>query len=552
MLDTGARYGFVGLMGSTLGALLLMAFIGNGPSGMAHRAEGAVPIVAEPGAYMQPGERLLLRSSAGGTILLAKGADGPMCPVGDRFELVVEPDRVAAARISAIPLSLNWKHPLWGVPVAQVLRFSELDGTGRPGPERMHTVLFKDHGDLTVLSILVPEGSLFEPDTGLMVVGNGIFRAPEKVLTAEYRDPKSWKYPGNFHMRGKDWEREARIQVIGPGGKEEFQTVVGIRINGQMTRSFPQHALRLIFDDPLREDVFGEPVNDGYDALVLRTAGNDQIKAMLRDPFQHGLIKGLPIETASARTCVVYINGAYWGVHYVRHRLDDEEIARRYGVKKKYVTILEDEARLYRGDASEVAGFEFLAQRTATWNGERSSWKDTLEANLDVDGFLTYMATQMILGNVDWPSQNVKFWKYTGPSKDVAPLDGRWRSIMGDTDLAFGVYTDATTDMFARVKTLDYVPLSQLFFGMMNDSGYKARFVSIARELAKGRFSAEHMSAELERFVQRIAPEMECHTARWRRPADVEQWNKEVDVMRTFAAQREANVLKQLDAFEGS
>jgi hypothetical protein len=213
---------------------------------------------------------------------------------------------------------------------------------------------------------------------------------------------------------------------------------------------------------------------------------------------------------------------------------------------------LEDEARLYRGDASEVAGFEFLAQRTAAWNGERSSWKDTLEANLDVGGFLTYMATQMILGNVDWPSQNVKFWKYTGPSKDVAPLDGRWRSIMGDTDLAFGVYTDATTDMFARVKTLDYVPLSQLFFGMMNDSGYKARFVSIARELAKGRFSAEHMSAELERFVQRIAPEMECHTARWRRPADVEQWNKEVDVMRTFAAQREANVLKQLDAFEGS
>ncbi|MCB0769684.1 MAG: CotH kinase family protein [Flavobacteriales bacterium] len=546
------RYGFVGLIGATLAALLLMAFMGNGPAAPPHRKDGAFPIIVGPGAHMQPGERLLLRSSAGGSILLALGADDPMRPVGDRFELVVEPDRISAARMSAIPLSLNWKHPLLGTPVAQVFRFAELDGTGRPGPERMHTVLFEDHGGLPVMSILVPEASLFHPDSGLMVVGNGIFHAPEKVLTAEYRDPKSWKYPGNFHMRGKDWEREALIQLIDQEGKEEFQAVVGIRINGQMTRSFPQHAFRLNFDPPLASDVFGEAVGKGYDALVLRTAGNDQIKAMMRDPFQHGLIDGLPIETASARTCVVYINGAYWGVHHLRHRLDDEEIARRYGIKKKFVTILEDEARLYRGDAAEVAGFEFLAQRTARWNGKRASWRDTLEGNLDVDGFLTYMATQMILGNVDWPSQNVKFWKYTGPSKNMAPLDGRWRSIMGDTDLAFGVYADASTDMFARVKALDYVPLSQLFFGMMNDNGYKARFISIARELATGRFSAGRMSADLERFVQLMAPEMERHTARWRRPSDVEQWMKEVDVMRTFAAQREANVLKQLDAFEGS
>ena len=57
-------------------------------------------------------------------------------------------------------------------------------------------------------------------------------------------------------------------------------------------------------------------------------------------------------------------------------------------------------------------------------------------------------------------------------------------------------------------------------------------------------------TARLEALVMLMAPEMDRHTARWRRPGSVEAWQKEVDVLRTFAAQRESNILKQLDAFE--
>ncbi|MEZ4739563.1 MAG: CotH kinase family protein [Flavobacteriales bacterium] len=120
---------------------------------------------------------------------------------------------------------------------------------------------------------------------------------------------------------------------------------------------------------------------------------------------------------------------------------------------------------------------------------------------------------------------------------------------MGDTDLAFGAYADPSTDMFSRVKALDYVPLSQLFLGMMKDPGFKQRFLRIARELATDHFSATRSTTQLDRFLQRLAPEMDRHTMRWRRPGSVDQWNKEVEVVRNFAATREANVLRQLDAF---
>ncbi len=395
----------------------------------------------------------------------------------------------------------------------------------------------------------MPKGSLFDPDTGLMVVGNGIFHAPAKVLKAEYRDPKWWKYPGNFHMRGKDWERDGMIQLISPDGSQVFQTKVAVRINGQMTRAFPQHALRLGFDEPLMTDLFGDGARTGYRSLILRAAGNDQIKAMLRDAFQHGLCAGLPFEVSPARTCVVYINGAYWGVHHLRPRMDEDELARRYGIRKKDITILEDEARLYHGDTMQVVHFESLANRTAAWDGSGTAWSDTLEARLDIDGFFAYMSTQMILGNMDWPSQNVRFWRYAGKPRSERPLDGRWYFIMGDSDLGYGAFGPPSSDMFTRINALD-VPISKLFHGMMRNAPFRARFIATARRLAQTNFSSKRSTEQLEVFVDRMAPEMAHHTARWRRPATVSSWQAEVAIVRTFAREREAHVLRQLIAFE--
>lgn len=545
----GSWNDLVGLAVGTILCLVLWAFVGSAPPDAVSSKKGSVPLIEPEVANVSEGAEVTIRSAHGGYLHVSEQANVPMVIKGTEFSFVPSPDRVLADRTLSIPLSLNWRHPLLGLPAAQVICYAEEKAPGSTGPERMHTFLFEDHGKLPVVSLLVPERALFDPDTGIMVVGNGVFHAPEKVLVAEARDPKWWKYPGNFHMRGKAWERKGRMQVIASNGQEEFQTEVKLRINGQMTRSFPQHALRLGFEKPLLQNVFNEELGTGYEGLVLRTAGNDQIKAMLRDPFQHGLCAGLPFEVSGSRTCVVYVNGAYWGIHHLRHRMDEEELARRYGVSKKRITILEDEARLYRGDTMEVLRFEQLANGTYYWNGKDPGPRKELEKNLDVDGFFAYMASQMILGNVDWPSQNVKFWKYGGKEKGDAPLDGKWRFIMGDCDLAYGVYASVTSDMFMRVKALD-VPLTRLFNGMMKAPDLRARFIAIARELAQGSFAAERSTERLEALVALMEPEMERHTARWRRPGSVAAWQKEVDVLRNFAAQREGNILKQLDAFE--
>lgn len=514
-------------------------------------SEGSIHVAVQvpPVSYVNEGDMLRFEVIEGVHLGVALGSDTKFETHGHRAEILAAPDREEAADLLAIPLSLHWRHPVEGLPVAQVVRLAHRGTSQKWQEESMFTALFTHHGELPVLSLLLPEGGLFDPDTGLMVVGNAILHAPEKVLKTDWEDPRWWKYPGNFHFRGKEWERHGRLEMIAPDGREILERQVTVRINGQMTRGFPQHALRIGFSTPVMDDVFLDDPRSGYHGFVIRAAGNDQIRAMLRDAFQHSLCAGLPFEVSGHRTCVLYINGAYWGVHHIRQRMDDVEIARRYGLPKKRITILEDEARLYRGDPRDASAFRHLATTTRYWDGKDIGWSDSLKAAMDVDGFMYYMATQMILANTDWPGQNVKFWRYNGGPTTTAPHDGRWYFIMGDSDLGYGVATGPDADLFTRVNTIE-VPITWLLRGMLRNTEFRSRFIVIARELAQGPLSAERSVQKLDRFVALMAPEMARHTGRWRRPSDRDTWEEHIEVMRTFALQREASVLDQLDRYE--
>src|SRR5690606_39113031 len=141
------------------------------------------------------------------------------------------------------------------------------------------------------------------------------------------------------------------------------------------------------------------------------------------------------------------------------------------GIPKKQITILEDAGELYRGDEIEVKNFRRLLKEAETIDPTKV---DRLSTVLDVEGFLTYMASQMILGNTDWPQQNVKYWRYTGaPGEGFR--DGRWYFIMGDSDLSFGAHAGADTDLFLRVRN-DPSPIARLFRALMRSPEMEKTF----------------------------------------------------------------------------
>ncbi|HRD51401.1 MAG TPA: CotH kinase family protein, partial [Flavobacteriales bacterium] len=380
-----------------------------------------MPRIEPSNALLHPDDSITIAATQGEQLWLSTCNDVAKArPVSAEVNLPAAPDRRAIARALATPTAIQWRHPKPGLPEALVVRAAQGDGARLHGPYAMRTYLFARH-ELPIVSISLASDDWLGADRGIAVPGNGALRAAHAVARSYAIDPKWWKYPGNYHGRGKAWERSARMQLIAADGEEMLQAGLSVRINGQMTRGFPQHALRLMFDEPLAAGPFVTGDGAGSRALVLRAAGNDQVKAMMRDAFQHRLCEGLPFGTSKALTCATYINGAYQGVYHLRQRLDEHEMARRLGVSAKRITIIEDKNVLYRGDTADVLRFSRLMGATERWDARDPAWLNTLESRLDVDGFLSYMASQMILGNMDWPRQNVKYWRYTGEPQ-AAPL----------------------------------------------------------------------------------------------------------------------------------
>jgi len=441
--------------------------------------------------------------------------------------------------------------PRWMSPEVEALPTASVLGVKKRHPIKeiveYHSFVEQAH-QLPVLSLILPMEDLVGQEKGLLVSGYGILHPTEDMLDNYQGNGKWWRYPGNYHFRGKEWEREGELHVIDQqrpkGGAAHYRTKVRVRVNGNNTRGFADKALRLyLADDSL-----------GYERLLLRSAGNDQDRMFMRDALQHNMCSSLPFDVMEASPVVLYINGAYWGIKYIRPRIDQIELARRYDLNKKHVTILEDMVELYKGKGGEVRKFWALVDSLETLHQQPEVLLAYAGQQIDLNNFLQYMAAQMILGNKDWPFQNLKYWKYTGPAGNPTPeADGRWRFIMGDSDLSFGYEGAAVADydMFAHVYG-NGGAIARLFKALMKHSELKEVFCSIVESQLEGPLSAKKLERGIDGMQEQLDAEMDHHIKRWHKPVSKDVWYEALAQGREYAERRQVAMRTSVNNFRQS
>lgn len=466
------------------------------------------------------------------------GLSGEDMPVGGRAFIQGKHSPAEAAELLSARTSPQWRAPSYSLPRASLVCFS---GKNRLLElSRCQTEVETKH-ELPVIALVTRPEGLIDQKRGILVQGLEILN-PDSLVNQRYmRYGKWWQYPGNYHNRGKEWQRDAYLTVLAGADKlgvePGFTSQVGVRVNGNNTRGFPDKALRVYSKKPLA----------GYSRFLLRAAGNDYEDMLLRDAFQHELCKELGFDVMNAQAVVLYINGVYWGIKYLRPRIDQKEIARRYKMDADDVTILVDMARLYKGKGPEVRKFWNLVKAAEELAGRESELIALVDSQIELDNFFQYMSAQMILANHDWPFQNLKFWKYTG-HVDSSNSAGKWRFIMGDSDLAFGFAGEhmVKTDMYNHVLN-GRGPVSRIFKAMMSSQQLRSRFFEVMSNQLHTSLSSESMLESLERFKSQIASEIPAHISRWRRPVSVDAWNTALEQGRDFASSRASVVLDQIE-----
>jgi hypothetical protein len=354
---------------------------------------------------------------------------------------------------------------------------------------------------MAAVSIAVDPDSMFHEDLGLYMLGANA-------------EPEWPHYGANFWS---DRELEARFELYEPHGTIGLQQDAGLRIHGgRRSRNNPQRPLRLTARGALGPKTFNyrmypeRPSVSDYKRFILRNSGGDFCLSNFRDGLFHqaALHHGLDIDVLGFRPAECFINGRYWGLVEIRERIDADHLHLNYGADKSALLLMEEENIGIQGDTAYSRALrEFI--RTADMNDD-ANWRH-VEDQLDMRSLTDYFATEMIAGNVDWPSNNVKYWK---PSI----TEGKWRYLMYDLDATMVLYGWIPEDIDMLYWTFTHRAGSfhtELLRGLLRRDEFRRCFLNRKADLMNTVFSPAVLQAEVDHITASYAPVIEHHFARW-------------------------------------
>lgn len=409
--------------------------------------------------------------------------------------------------------------------------------------------------DLSVVSISMDADDLFDSTKGIYVKGDVFDKALEEYLKKNGSIP-SWgsgaadacrSMDANYKQKGKAWERETHIDYFESNGTEtacKLQQDCGIRIQGNYSRSDYQKGFRLYaredygkknfkygFWDSALDD--SGNVIEKYKTIVLRNGGNCAFTTKFSDSYWQSLMKDLACETQSARPCVVYLNGEYWGVYVLQDDYRGAFMENKHGVEKDDVVIYKgdaeankdlgyklDEGELPEGVTDDSYYFQEMEDFMKTHEDlSREEDYNDFAKIVDVQSAIDYYAVETWINNKwDWPGKNWSMWKTTKVDSSNPYADGKWRFMIYDVE--FGGVSGKDDIRANTIKNSNLLkvgsanqgddnwdkPNVRCFALLMTNKGFREAFMQRLEELSTTMFEKENAIAVCNKYKDVYSP----------------------------------------------
>ena len=249
-----------------------------------------------------------------------------------------------------------------------------------------------------------------------------------------------------------DWRRPVNIEFFPAEGENSaFNQLGETRIQGGQSRgnalkSMVFYANKRFDPDHKRfsYEFFPDqkPGITEFKSFSLRDGGNDFGDLYFRDLIiQRTMAKNVDLDWQAGHSAVLYINGEYMGMLNIRERSNEDNIYSNYdGLEdldlieishEKINNIDQFEEEFKEGDADFYNNFKAFYSEKGHSMAEYEQW-------IDVNEYLNVIAMNFFYGNIDFPGNNIVFWR---PNDDATgDLPKRFRVIVKDTDFGLGLY----------------------------------------------------------------------------------------------------------------
>nr|MCU0430869.1 CotH kinase family protein [Cytophagaceae bacterium] len=272
---------------------------------------------------------------------------------------------------------------------------------------------------LPVWSISTAPANFFDFNTGIYEMG------PNAGTESPYFGANFWE----------DWERPVFVEFFEKDKTRRVAQGADIRIYGNYSRGNDMKSLLLMAKNKYGSDRFQykfhfqKPVTS-FEDIVLRNSGGDFNITHFRDGFiQAEIARVSSLDYQAYRPSVVFINGAYWGIHNIREKIGADFISENHGIKKSEV----DLAETWGDSISGTNNIYYLHAYSKALDMTNSLQYKFVADSFDIPNMIDYFASQIYISNWDWPQNNVKFWRQNNG-------DRKFRYILWDTDLSLGIF----------------------------------------------------------------------------------------------------------------
>ena len=417
------------------------------------------------------------------------------------------------------PVSISkgqrYKAPLYPVDKAMIVRAVAINRDGEFSEiiTKIYFVtndaLYK-YQDLNIVSLVTEPDNLFSPEIGIYVTGNSY---QEWKKSEDYNpNVRAWgkETQCNFVKKGKEWEREAIMTFI-EKGEITLQQNVGIRVKGAATRASPSKSFNVyargkygkskIKTDFLKRncDINGKKIRS-YASISIRSIYDD---SRIRDVLGRDIYYvRKDLTSAEMEPVVLFVNGEYWGAYLVQENFNDDFIHKHYLFPKKNVALAKIKD-VEEGPEEELTQlWEFCSEYAQKDVSDEKIYEE-ITNYIDVDSLIELYASEIYIGNSDWPGNNDGEWRNLGEKIEGNKYsDGRWRFIIFDIDYSMGSSWGRFGNMFMNVQNrASKTSVAQLFLNLlMNNTDFQNKFANVFCDYSNQIFNISRVGKILEKY----------------------------------------------------
>ncbi len=365
------------------------------------------------------------------------------------------------------------------VDMGVVLRAIKVNSNGEITGEttqNYYVGLLKDSAylKLPVLTINAEPDDMFGYFDGIYVGGRS------------YEDGIAKGQPGMANFLN-NWYKDAMIQYYEPDKGKSFEAPVLIGINRDTAMNSKQKGFSFSFPSEDFSDFEGSSILDyisGSNVLVANSNLNDN-DYKVRELLINSLIADSKVGNRDDSPCVVFVNGEYWGLYSLRKYTDPKYIKEKYNIT--------EDIYFYNGnDYLEAFDqlYRFVIQNDMSLNENY----EELKKMMDVDSYLEFMCINMYVGNFLFDTKSSNAWR-TVEAGNGNLKDGKWRWIIGSTDLTMGL----TNETSYSIDTYLFQNISNdaFFNSLLMNKDFCANLVKTMDRVAVDYFNEEAYNEKL-------------------------------------------------------